>query len=85
MTLNEYINAERGRGLALASAIGAPPESISNWKRGARPVPAVHCPAIQRATGGAVRCEDLRPDIDWAVLREQCAPLGAQREQTDAA
>lgn len=39
---------------------------------GLRTVPAEHCPAIERATNGQVRCEDLRPDVDWAVLRCQC-------------
>lgn len=34
-------------------------------------VPAEHCPAIERATAGAVRCEDLRPDVAWSVLRGQ--------------
>lgn len=34
-------------------------------------VPAERCPAIERATNGQVRCEDLRPDVDWAVLRCQ--------------
>ena len=24
---------------------------------------------IERATDGAVRCEDLRPDVDWSVIR----------------
>lgn len=24
---------------------------------------------IERETGGVVRCEDLRPDVDWAYLR----------------
>lgn len=27
------------------------------------------CIAIERATNGVVRCEDLRPDVDWAYLR----------------
>lgn len=27
------------------------------------------CINIERETGGAVRCEDLRPDVDWAWLR----------------
>ncbi|HEY0878970.1 MAG TPA: YdaS family helix-turn-helix protein [Zeimonas sp.] len=27
------------------------------------------CIAIERESGGAVRCEDLRPDVDWAYLR----------------
>lgn len=25
--------------------------------------------AIDRESGGKVRCEDLRPDVDWAYLR----------------
>ena len=32
-------------------------------------VPADYCPAIEKATGGDVRCEALRPDVDWAYLR----------------
>jgi DNA-binding transcriptional regulator YdaS (Cro superfamily) len=24
---------------------------------------------IERESGGAVRCEDLRPDVDWAYIR----------------
>lgn len=24
---------------------------------------------VERESGGAVRCEDLRPDVDWAYLR----------------
>ena len=27
------------------------------------------CINIDRESGGAVRCEDLRPDVDWAYLR----------------
>ena len=27
------------------------------------------CINIERETNGAVRCEDLRPDVDWAFLR----------------
>jgi DNA-binding transcriptional regulator YdaS (Cro superfamily) len=27
------------------------------------------CIAIDRNSGGAVRCEDIRPDVDWAYLR----------------
>ena len=28
-------------------------------------MPAEHCPRIERITGGSVRCEDLRPDVEW--------------------
>jgi DNA-binding transcriptional regulator YdaS (Cro superfamily) len=53
---------------ALATAIGVAGSLPSMWKARGR-VPAEHCPAIERVTGGAVRCEELRPDVDWGVLR----------------
>lgn len=37
-------------------------------------VPAEHCPAIEKATAGSVRCEELRPDVAWDVLRFTYAP-----------
>lgn len=74
MKLSEYLDQPGCSGVALASAIGAQPELISQWRNGVRRVPAERCPAIERATGGAVRCEDLRPEIDWAVLRAQAEP-----------
>lgn len=59
---------------ALASAIGVSANAPSMWKTRGN-VPAEHCPAIERATG--VRCEDLRPDVPWEVLREQTAEATA--------
>jgi len=32
------------------------------------------CINIERETSGAVRCEDLRPDVDWAYLRGTSKP-----------
>lgn len=29
--------------------------------------------AIERETAGKIRCEDLRPDVDWAVIRGTAA------------
>ena len=53
---------------ALACAVSVTPSAVSLWlARGG--IPAEHCPSIERATNGAVRCEDIRPDVDWAVLR----------------
>ena len=69
MSLNQAI-AHMGGQTALAQAVNVKQQQVWNWiNRGAGRVPAEHCPAIERATGGAVRCEDLRPDVDWAVLR----------------
>lgn len=54
----------------MASALGLNSHAVIHQWRINR-VPAEHCPAIERLTGGAVRCEELRPDIPWGVLREQ--------------
>ena len=54
---------------ALADALSVQPPTVSEWVTGRRPVPPLRCPAIQRATKGKVTCEDLRPDVDWAYLR----------------
>lgn len=40
--------------------------SISRWKK--EQVPAEMCPDVEAITG--VRCEELRPEVDWSVLRK---------------
>ena len=42
-------------------------QTITNWKQ--RGVPVERCIQIEKATNGLVRCEDLRPDVEWSVLR----------------
>ena len=49
---------------AMASNFKLTPWAVSKWRNR---VPAERCPDIERMTG--VRCEDLRPDVDWAFLR----------------
>jgi DNA-binding transcriptional regulator YdaS (Cro superfamily) len=61
---------------ALADAIGVSPKTIWAWVN-RKSVPAEHCPAIEKATSGAIRCEDLRPDVDWAYLRKSQKPEAA--------
>jgi DNA-binding transcriptional regulator YdaS (Cro superfamily) len=48
----------------LARAIGADPAQVHHWLNDLRPVPAIHCPAIERALSGKATRKDLRPD-DW--------------------
>lgn len=50
---------------SLAARIGVTPAAVSQWVSGERRVPAERCLQIERATDGTVRCEELRPDIDW--------------------
>ena len=46
-------------------------QTVQSWLRNR--VPAEYCPLIERATraaGQVVRCEEMRPDVAWQVLRE---------------
>ena len=54
----------------LARLLNVTPATVSQWVTETRPIPAERCPQIELVTGGVVRCEDLRPDVNWAVLRE---------------
>jgi DNA-binding transcriptional regulator YdaS (Cro superfamily) len=68
MKLKTYLE-QRGGGHALAKEVGVSQVMISQWKTGTKQVPAERCPSIEKATNGAVRCEELRPDVDWAFIR----------------
>ncbi len=70
--------AKLGSQARLARALNVSPAMVHQWLRGIRPIAAEHCPAIERATQGAVRCEDLRPDVDWACLRNSA--VATERE-----
>lgn len=67
-TLNDAL-AIVGGPSRLARVLGVTVQAVCFWRDGNRRLPAEHCPSIERATGGIVRCEDLRPDVDWAYLR----------------
>jgi DNA-binding transcriptional regulator YdaS (Cro superfamily) len=50
----------------LSAALKVKPQAISNWI--SRGTPKERCLAIENLTG--IRCEELRPDINWSALRE---------------
>jgi DNA-binding transcriptional regulator YdaS (Cro superfamily) len=58
-----------GSQVELARLLGVTKSAVNQWKGPDRQVPAEHCPVIERLTRGRVRCEQLRPDIEWAVVR----------------
>lgn len=53
----------------FAGQVGVKPSVVSNWVRGKKQVPAERCPRIERVTNGEVTCEELRPDVEWHVVR----------------
>lgn len=70
-----------GNASRLARAIGVTTQAVCFWRAGARQVPAERCPAIEAATGGLVRCEELRPDVRWDVLRGKSTQSSANTAQ----
>lgn len=62
-----WIERVPGGQLFIARLFGISVQAVSKWVK--KQVPAERCPEIEKATNGAVTCEDLRPDVDWAYLR----------------
>lgn len=85
MNLAEWLASQRGRQAALAAHLKIKQPQVAAWVSGKRPVPLDHCPFIQSFTGGAVTCEELRPDsVEYfALIRQPAdahdAPLPAPR------
>lgn len=77
MNLREWLDEKRGRGLQLAGGLEVSPPMVSDYASGKKQIPAERCPTIERLTDRAVTCEELRPDVEWHVLRGVSAiPLG---------
>lgn len=71
MKLKEYCEKQgRGTAIKLSRYLGCNSSFVYAWFRHDRPIPIHFCPRIENYTGGAVRCEELRPDVDWVALRQ---------------
>lgn len=75
MTLDDYLRSDGALTVtALRLAIGAKSdEQIWQWRNnwaGRKPSPE-NCALIERATKGAVTCEELRPDDKWARVKDR--------------
>lgn len=70
MQLKEYFQgSKRGEMARLIRFMNIAQPIVSLWVNGKRRVPAERCPEIEKFTEGKVTCEELRPDVDWKVLR----------------
>lgn len=54
----------------LAKMLGISAGAVSQFVTGIRKIPEQRCPAIEVATGGAVKCEDLRDDLAWVRIAD---------------
>lgn len=72
MNLKSWVEVERGRAMALAKAIEVPPSFMSKMVNGEKAIPAEHCKAIFRFTGGEITIPEMRDDWHkyWPELAE---------------
>ena len=68
---------------AVARMVGCRVPSVIEWRK--RGIPADRCPAIERATSGAVTVEVLRPDVAWSRIPDPSWPHPAGRPVIDVA
>ena len=62
----ELLGGPKSAALRLACS----EQAISFWVNGKRTPSLETCIAVERETAGAVTVEQLRPDVDWAVIRQ---------------
>lgn len=76
MRLDLWLTERRGRTAALAVELNVSGSLVTQWARG-KPIAAVRCLAIDRATAGEVRRWDLRPTDWWLIWPELIGAEGA--------
>lgn len=80
MKFNDWVNMQRGRSLAVARHLGVTPPVVSDWCTGQKSIAAIHCKAIENFTGGAVTCQEMRPN-DWHKYWPELAQSPANQPQ----
>lgn len=56
-----------GSATRLAKVLGVTPQAVCFWRDGLRKIPIKYCYAIESATNGQVKRQDLIPD-DWHTI-----------------
>ncbi len=67
--------AERSR---VAEQMGLHEQYLYQCITGRRKLPEAHCPPLERATEGRIKCEDIRPDITWVRVKDKSWPWHAK-------
>ena len=86
MELKQWLDAVPGRSVKLAAALTVYPSFVSKIANGTKRVPLEQCVPIEQFTEQQVTCEEMRPDVDWAYLRNSRPELAqAQAEHAPVA
>lgn len=71
MTLRQFLNSlPNGGQKALAEQLNISPAYLYQVAKGIRSASEQLSIKIERASDRKVTCEELRPDVDWAYLRQ---------------
>lgn len=69
MLLKQYIQKRgRGAGKTLADQLEICPSQVYRWLSGSK-VPPSRCLQIYEITDGQVTPEELRPDVNWTIMK----------------
>jgi len=69
MELNAFVKRNFKSSLAFAERLGVSGPTVHYWMIGRKKPSIDHCKAIEFVSGGEVRCEELRPELNWKYLR----------------
>lgn len=84
-TLRAFINAlEPGAQAAFAVRCGTTVNYLRNAISSRKKLGESICINVERESLGSVRCEDLRPDVDWDYLRGTVAVDPEKQAKTKA-
>ena len=68
MNFSQWLSQGYGRVAMTARALNVSSPRVTAMRRN-NCIPAEHAPTIEELSGGAVTCEEMRPDVKWHVLR----------------
>ncbi|RKS87300.1 YdaS antitoxin of YdaST toxin-antitoxin system [Orbus hercynius] len=58
---------------AFAKICGVSQPAVSNWLKGKSKIGEDKAMLVEIALDGEITCEELRPDVNWSVLRNKKA------------
>lgn len=75
MTLYEYLKPlNHAQQCELARQLGTSWAGLRQYARGGRRMSADRAIELERLSGGAVPCETIRPETNWAYIRGSTRP-----------
>lgn len=82
--LKTWLAAERGRGVALAAALGVPGSFVTKMASGEKTIPVDHMAAIEAFTSGEVTRQEMHPTGWQRIWPELATAANSEQNQLPA-